>query len=146
VAELSGRNTGVERSRTFDRFNSPLFPDVLVCTQIGGEGIDLQRYCRVVIHYDLSFNPAKFEQRTGRCDRIGSRSEREGADLIVGVPLLAGSYDERTYATLLHRDREQEALIGSGVGGEQGIEANERTSKTALRSPSSVRPGRYPKT
>ena len=125
VAELSGRNTGVERSRTFDRFNSPLFPDVLVCTQIGGEGIDLQRYCRVVIHYDLSFNPAKFEQRTGRCDRIGSKSEREGADLIVGVPLLAGSYDERIYATLLQRDREQEALIGSGVGGEQGIEAIE---------------------
>lgn len=31
------------------------------------------------------------------------------------------SYDERIYATLLARDREQEALIGAGVGGEHGI-------------------------
>jgi superfamily II DNA or RNA helicase len=123
VEEISGDTKAPQRTPIFEQFNSPLFPDVLVCTQIGGEGIDLQRFCRVVIHYDLSFNPAKLEQRTGRCDRIGSKAEREGADLIVGVPLLAGSYDERIYATLLQRDREQEALIGSGVGGEQGIAA-----------------------
>jgi hypothetical protein len=123
VAEVSGKTRVKDRNRTFERFNSPLFPDVLVCTQIAGEGIDLQRFCRVVIHYDLSFNPAKFEQRTGRCDRIGSKAEREGADLVVGVPLLAGSYDERIYATLLQRDREQEALIGGGIGGEQGLDS-----------------------
>jgi len=144
VAEVTGTTKRVDRSHIFERFNSPLFPDILVCTQIGGEGIDLHRFCRVVIHYDLSFNPAKLEQRTGRCDRIGSRSERYPADLIVGVPLLAGSYDERIYATLLERDREQEALIGSGVGGEQGIAAIEEDREDqpdeATASQSGTRP------
>ena len=125
VARVDGKTKPTERRHVLDRFNGPLFPDILVCTQIAGEGIDLHRFCRVVIHYDLSFNPAKIEQRTGRCDRIGSKSERTSADLIVGLPLLAGSYDERIYATLLQRDREQEALIGSGVGGREGIAAME---------------------
>ncbi|MGS0684594.1 helicase-related protein [Nakamurella sp. GG22] len=126
VDEINGATGHDERRRLFARFNSPLFPDVLVCTQIGGEGIDLHQYCRVVIHYDLSFNPSKLEQRTGRCDRIGSRSRKERTDLIVGVPLLAGSYDERIFATLLRRDREQEALIGAGIGGDQDISAIEQ--------------------
>jgi len=125
VDQVDGKTKQSVRKHLFDRFNGSLFPDILVCTQIGGEGIDLHRFCRVVIHYDLSFNPAKLEQRTGRCDRIGSKSERSAADLIVGIPLLAGSYDERIYETLLQRDREQEALIGSGVGGREGIAAIE---------------------
>jgi hypothetical protein len=117
TVELIEGGRRVERDRLFAAFNSPFTPDVLVCTQIGGEGIDLHLFCRVVIHYDLSFNPAKLEQRTGRCDRIGSRAEREGSELIVGVPLLAGSYDERIYDALLERDQTNEALIGGDLAG-----------------------------
>jgi hypothetical protein len=144
VALVTGKTKHAERVRLFNRFNSPLFPDVLVCTQIGGEGIDLHRFCRVVIHFDLSFNPAKLEQRTGRCDRIGSKAELDPADLIVGVPLLAGSYDERIYATLLERDREQEALIGSGVGGENSIAALEDDLKDQLNETTAAAYGSRP--
>lgn len=86
-----------------------------MCTEITGEGIDLHRYCRIVIHYDLDFNPAKVEQRTGRCDRIDSKRQREDTSLLVGVPLLAGSYDERIYARLLQRDQTNEALLGGDL-------------------------------
>jgi SNF2 family DNA or RNA helicase len=54
-----------------------LLPDILVCTQVGQEGIDLHRHCRHVVHYDLGWNPAAIEQRTGRVDRIGSKTARE---------------------------------------------------------------------
>jgi superfamily II DNA or RNA helicase len=103
---------GKSSSLSFAAFNSPFTPDVLVCTQVGDQGIDLHQFCRIVIHYDLTFNPARMEQRTGRCDRIGSKAARQHENLLVVVPLLAGSYDERIYASLLQRDQTNEALIG----------------------------------
>jgi superfamily II DNA or RNA helicase len=47
--------------------------DVLVMTDLGGEGLNLQRAGRVV-HYDLPWSPCRVDQRNGRADRIG-RSE-----------------------------------------------------------------------
>ena len=55
----------VDRDAVFSGFNTPLLPDILVCTQVGQEGIDFHRHCRHVIHYDLGWNPAAIEQRTG---------------------------------------------------------------------------------
>jgi hypothetical protein len=108
------------RERVFAGFNTPLLPDVLVCTSVGGEGIDLHRHCRHVIHYDLAWNPAVLEQRTGRIDRIGSKTfrERKLSDdhgrifLEVGVPFLAGTYDERMYEELRLRAQVFEVLTG----------------------------------
>lgn len=44
---------------------------VLICTDCLSEGIDLQRAFDAVIHYDLSWNPTRHEQREGRVDRYG---------------------------------------------------------------------------
>jgi superfamily II DNA/RNA helicase len=41
------------------------------------EGIDLQRHCHRVIHYDMPFNPNRLEQRIGRVDRHGQRHRVE---------------------------------------------------------------------
>lgn len=48
---------------------------VLVCTDVAAEGVDLQ-FCRLVVNYDLPWNPMRIEQRIGRIDRIGQRSNR----------------------------------------------------------------------
>ena len=72
-----GGNMAATRDRVFSGFNTPLLPEVLVCTSVGQEGIDLHRHCRHVVHYDLAWNPAVLEQRTGRADRIGSKTFRE---------------------------------------------------------------------
>lgn len=48
---------------------------VLVCTDVAAEGVDLQ-FCRLVVNYDLPWNPMRIEQRIGRIDRIGQRSKR----------------------------------------------------------------------
>jgi superfamily II DNA or RNA helicase len=44
---------------------------VLVCTDCLSEGINLQMYFDAVLHYDLSWNPTRHEQREGRVDRFG---------------------------------------------------------------------------
>jgi SNF2 family DNA or RNA helicase len=46
---------------------------VLVSTEAGGEGRNLQ-FCRIVINYDLPWNPMRVEQRIGRIDRIGQKA------------------------------------------------------------------------
>lgn len=48
--------------------------DVLVSTEIGGEGRNLQ-FCHQMINYDLPWNPMKIEQRIGRIHRIGQEKE-----------------------------------------------------------------------
>ena len=105
------------RRKVFQGFNSPLLPEVLVCTSVGQEGIDLHRHCNRIIHYDLAWNPAVIEQRTGRVDRIGSKTFRDrGRDpdimLEIGVPFLAGTYDERMFEELRLRAQTFEVLTG----------------------------------
>ncbi len=47
---------------------------VLVCTDCLSEGINLQDHFNAVMHYDLSWNPTRHEQREGRVDRFGQPS------------------------------------------------------------------------
>ncbi len=44
---------------------------ILVCTDCLSEGINLQENFNAVVHYDLSWNPTRHEQREGRVDRFG---------------------------------------------------------------------------
>ncbi len=44
---------------------------VLVATDCLSEGINLQEQFDAVVHYDLSWNPTRHEQREGRVDRFG---------------------------------------------------------------------------
>jgi hypothetical protein len=125
VVLVEGATPPDRRERVFAGFNSPLLPEILVCTSVGQEGIDLHRHCRNVIHYDLAWNPAVLEQRTGRVDRIGSKTFRERAAtddpegshafLDVGVPFLAGTYDERMYEEIRIRAQTFEVLTGGDV-------------------------------
>jgi hypothetical protein len=125
VVLVDGSTPPDRRERVFAGFNSPLLPEILICTSVGQEGIDLHRHCRNVIHYDLAWNPAVLEQRTGRIDRIGSKTFRERkvtddpesvrAFLDVGVPFLAGTYDERMYEELRVRSQTFEVLTGGDV-------------------------------
>lgn len=50
-------------------------PSVLLSSEVGSEGIDLQ-FCRFLINYDLPWNPMRVEQRIGRLDRLGQNAER----------------------------------------------------------------------
>ena len=48
--------------------------DILLFTEVGCEGLDYQ-FCDMMINYDLPWNPMKIEQRIGRIDRRGQKSD-----------------------------------------------------------------------
>jgi len=47
---------------------------VLVCTEAGAKGLNLQ-FCETVINYDLPWNPQRIEQRIGRCHRYSQQRD-----------------------------------------------------------------------
>ncbi|WP_018661550.1 DEAD/DEAH box helicase [Heyndrickxia acidiproducens] len=47
---------------------------VLIATEAGGEGINLQ-FCHHMINFDLPWNPMRLEQRIGRIHRLGQESD-----------------------------------------------------------------------
>lgn len=49
---------------------------ILVCTDCLSEGVNLQDHFDAVLHYDLSWNPTRHEQREGRVDRFGQPQEK----------------------------------------------------------------------
>ncbi|MAC57275.1 MAG: hypothetical protein CMH85_03145 [Novosphingobium sp.] len=64
-----------ERTQIIARFADSEGLRVLLTSEVGGEGLDMQ-FCRSLINYDLPWNPMKVEQRIGRIDRIGQKAER----------------------------------------------------------------------
>jgi superfamily II DNA or RNA helicase len=57
---------------------------ILVATDCLSEGIDLQMYFDAVVHYDLSWNPTRHQQREGRVDRFGQKRDTVRTILIYG--------------------------------------------------------------
>lgn len=115
AVDLVGRYDGSNsRDREAHRrnFNDFYNPFVLLVSRVGEEGIDLQKQCRYVLHYDLEWNPAKMEQREGRVDRVGWGRADEGY-IDVRFLLLKGTYEERIFHTLMQRDQWFQILIGS---------------------------------
>ena len=47
----------------------------MVCTDAAGEGLNMQRNCRLMINYDIPWNPARIEQRFGRIHRYGQKAK-----------------------------------------------------------------------
>ena len=64
-----------EKDEAVERFRSNENFSILLSTEIGGEGRNFQ-FARVMINYDLPWNPMKLEQRIGRIDRIGQKSKK----------------------------------------------------------------------
>ncbi|MDD5689955.1 MAG: helicase-related protein, partial [Caldisericia bacterium] len=70
IAKLTGSCSANKRKETIEKFlNADI--DILLSTDILSEGQNLQK-ARIVINYDLHWNPVRMIQRAGRIDRIGS--------------------------------------------------------------------------
>lgn len=71
-AHINGSLSPEEKVAQTERFKHNA--DVLVSTDAGGEGINLQ-FCYCMINFDLPWNPTRIEQRIGRIDRIGQQRD-----------------------------------------------------------------------
>ena len=92
---LTGASGG-EKTAVIEEFRQRRDATVLLASEVASEGVDLQ-FCRVVINYDLPWNPMKVEQRIGRIDRIGQKSPK----ITIWNLFYADTIDERVYDRLL---------------------------------------------
>ena len=78
VAQINGGIKDDDRRALRERFerdkSDPEALDILLFTEVGSEGLDYQ-FCDTMINYDLPWNPMRIEQRIGRIDRRGQKSE-----------------------------------------------------------------------
>jgi superfamily II DNA or RNA helicase len=70
VASVTGRLAPAEREERVAELGRHQ-RRVLVATDCLSEGINLQEHFDAIVHYDLSWNPTRHEQREGRVDRYG---------------------------------------------------------------------------
>lgn len=64
------------------KFLSPFLPFQFISTSIGQEGFDFHLYCRKIVHWTLTHDPVKFEQREGRINRYHCYANRLRAEAL----------------------------------------------------------------
>jgi superfamily II DNA or RNA helicase len=97
ITTLHGGQTPLERRESLQAFTTGN-ADVMIATDAGSEGLNLQDHCRLVVNLELPWNPIRLEQRIGRVDRIGQ------ARTVHAINLFADGTAERTVlANLLRR-------------------------------------------
>jgi superfamily II DNA or RNA helicase len=69
VVTIHGGKTVDERRQAQSQFATPE-TQILIATDAAGEGINLQ-FCRLLINWDIPWNPNRLEQRMGRIHRYG---------------------------------------------------------------------------
>lgn len=84
VGVITGELTSDERKEKVDLIGDAE-RRILVATDCLSEGVNLQDHFDAVVHYDLSWNPTRHEQREGRVDRFGQKSSVVRATLIYGA-------------------------------------------------------------
>jgi len=93
-------------------FNSPFGPDVLVVTDKLSEGIDLHRYCRHLIHYELDPSPIRTVQRNGRLRRVNSWAAATHKPILYAYPAFGGTRDHRLVQIMKKRIASFSLLLG----------------------------------
>ncbi len=74
ITDFKGGLTREEKAERINKFRKD--SQILICTDAGAEGLNLQ-FCKVLINYDLPWNPMSVEQRIGRLDRIGQKHDMQ---------------------------------------------------------------------
>jgi superfamily II DNA or RNA helicase len=81
ATEMHGGMSAAERGDVQQSFNDR--GGILLATDAASEGLNLQHRCRLVVNYELPWNPARLEQRIGRVDRIGQRRTVHALTLVM---------------------------------------------------------------
>ncbi|WP_201732557.1 helicase-related protein [Acidithrix sp. C25] len=74
VRLLYGKTAPEARQKIMDDFRKGTFK-ILLMSEVGSEGLDFE-FCTAMVNYDVPWNPMKIEQRIGRLDRFGQKSEK----------------------------------------------------------------------
>jgi len=113
TCQIHGGMNPHERKRAQEQFR--VEKQICVATEAAGEGINLQ-FCRLMINYDLPWNPTRLEQRLGRIHRIGQERDVHVFNFVAGEseegqPVVEGRILER----LLEKLEQMRAVLADRV-------------------------------
>ena len=97
TAVLHGGQAPQERRDAIEAFTAGR-ADLLLATDAGAEGLNLQNRCRLVVNLELPWNPIRLEQRIGRVDRIGQSRTVHAINLVAD-----GTAESTVLAALFRR-------------------------------------------
>ena len=104
---LHGGMSSGERAVVQAQFNE--HGGLLLATDAAAEGLNLHGRCRLVLNYELPWNPARLEQRIGRVDRIGQRRTVHALTLVA-----RDTAEDLVIANLVRRLSRVVASVGAG--------------------------------
>jgi ATP-dependent helicase HepA len=116
VGLVHGATPEEERRATRARFAMdrahPDAIDLLLSSEVGTEGLDNQ-FCDAIVNYDIPWNPMRLEQRIGRIDRRGQRSDSISIKNII----VRDTID----ASIFHRCLDRIGVFRQSLGGSEEI-------------------------
>jgi superfamily II DNA or RNA helicase len=113
---------------------------VLVATDAASEGLNLHHRCRLIVHYELPWSPARLHQRCGRVNRIGQRRRvheialvaADTAEQLVLHPLIRRAVQSSAFLSSSMARQLPEALVAARVLDGKGLTAIEVTDDVAI--------------
>ncbi|MGL4985817.1 MAG: helicase-related protein, partial [Treponemataceae bacterium] len=108
---------GDEKNDVIERFKTDPNINILISSEVGSEGIDLQ-FASIEINYDLPWNPMRLEQRIGRIDRIGQKAKKIRICNLTCENTIEDSILERLYNRIeifTHSIGDIEEILGNTV-------------------------------
>jgi len=117
-SRISGSKTADMKAALVDYFRSDQ-ADILISTEAGGEGINLQ-FCSLIVNYDLPWNPQKVEQRIGRVHRYGQKNDV----VVVNFVNRKNPADKRVFQLLSEKLKLFEGVFGASDQVLGAIEGN----------------------
>jgi superfamily II DNA or RNA helicase len=110
-----------ERGKRIERFRSNPDVRILLSTEVGSEGLDFQ-FAHILINYDLPWNPMVVEQRIGRLDRLGQKSDK----VLIYNLSMKGTIEDK----ILHRLYNRIGIFESSIGDLEAILGEEVSQLT----------------
>jgi hypothetical protein len=129
VTALHGGLTTRERRDQLEMFLSGR-ASVLLATDVGGQGLNLQSRGRWVINVDVPWNPARLRQRVGRVDRIGQ--SRRVHTTTLSLPHIV---EDHVVESLARREQRVYQVMGAAPSGLVTTRTGERRTATAASPP-----------
>ncbi len=102
IAQITGKTDDADREDLRRRFRLPYEDDdaidVLLSSEVGCEGLDYE-FCDCLVNYDIPWNPMRIEQRIGRIDRFGQKSDK----VLIYNFITPGTVEERIHFRCFER-------------------------------------------